>query len=90
MIEEVLKIKGVRKKGENTMDFIDVRLFLHRHEAEMAKNLLSKDGIQAIVFADDCGGHYPYLRVGVRLAVSKGDYEKAQEILKVFDDEIDG
>ena len=68
-----------------------VRSFLRRYEAEMAQGLLTEQGIESFVVADDCGGfrpHLPYGMGGVRLAVREGDLARAQDALVVLDDNI--
>ncbi|MFH1655053.1 MAG: DUF2007 domain-containing protein [Candidatus Omnitrophota bacterium] len=68
-------------------DLISIKTFLHRHEAELAKGLLSEKGIEAIVQADDCGGYRPHLTFGtggVQLLVRKEDKQRAEEALRVI------
>lgn len=69
-------------------DLINIRTFTQRYEAEMAKGLLSEQGIESIILADDCGGQRPDLSVrmgGVQLVIRKEDIEKANEILETLE-----
>ena len=68
-------------------DLINIRSFSQRHEAELAKGLLSEQGIEAIIQADDCGGMRPHLTLGtagVQLLIKREDVEKAKEILRTI------
>ncbi len=60
-----------------------VRTFLYRHEAEMAKELLEKEGIEVLISSDDHGGIRPSLAYagGVDLLVKKEDASQAKELL---------
>jgi Putative prokaryotic signal transducing protein len=74
----------------NMADLISVQTFTQRYEAEVAQGLLSEEGIDSIISADDCGGQRPDLSVrmgGVQLVVRKEDAEKAKEILKILAEE---
>ncbi len=71
------------------MHLVEVKNFLYRHQAEVAKGLLLDEGIEAIVSADDCGGYRPHLTFGmgaVKLLVKESDLAKAQEVLKVLEE----
>lgn len=70
-------------------DLIKIKVFAYRHEAEMIKGFLEKEGIKSVIIADDVGGHRPdiaFIRGGVGLLVSKEDEPKANEALKFFED----
>ena len=74
------------------MELVVIKTFLHRHEAELTKGLLTEKGIDAIVSADDCAGTRPHLAFGmggVKLLVKKEDAEKAKEVLKVLEKPIE-
>lgn len=64
-------------------DVVVVKTFLHRYEAEMAKNLLETKGIKSMIFADDCGGIRPNMPFGsaITLSVLKVDLKKTKKIL---------
>ena len=67
-------------------DFIIIKIFLHRFEAEMAQGLLDEQGITSRIDADDCGGRRPEIAFGrVRLLVLKEDADKAKEIISILD-----
>lgn len=54
-------------------------------EAELAKGILTSNGIKAYIHSDDCGGMaggQTYI-TGVQLLVSKRDMDKAKMILKL-------
>ncbi len=65
------------------IDFVKIKTCSSRHEAELAKGLLSVNGINAFIFADDFGGIQPALSfsTGVQLLIKEDDVEKAKEIL---------
>jgi hypothetical protein len=65
------------------LDLVNIETYYNRHEAELAKGFLSVNGINAVVFGDDCGGVRPGLSFsrGVQLLVKEEDVEKAKEIL---------
>ncbi len=68
-----------------------IRVYFHKHEAQMAQGLLKNAGIQAIVSTDDAAGSRPHLTLGmgeIRLLVHESDYGRAQEILKVMDEPL--
>ena len=65
------------------IDFIKIRTYYSRHDAELAKSLLCANSIHAVVFSDDSGGIHRGLAFsrGVHLMVQEEDFEKAKEIL---------
>ena len=66
-------------------DFICIKTYGSRPEAELAKGFLEFEGIKAMVFADDVGGMNPALlwsTGGARLLVKKEDAQKANELLE--------
>ncbi|MDD5584050.1 MAG: hypothetical protein PHV55_03220 [Candidatus Omnitrophica bacterium] len=65
-------------------DLVTVKEFLKRHEAEMARDLLWRNGIEGVVVADDCGGCRPHMLYAqtAKLLIKKEDLTKAQEILR--------
>jgi hypothetical protein len=67
----------------NLDDAIVLETYPNRIEAEMAAGLLSSEGIEVLVRADDAGGAYPMLQFvrGVRLLVASDDEARAREIL---------
>ncbi len=68
-----------------------VKIFFHRHEAEMAQGLLEDAKIKSVVKADDAGGFRPDLTLGmgnVKLMVNEQLFEQAKEVLAVLDDEV--
>ncbi|MDD5720274.1 MAG: DUF2007 domain-containing protein [Candidatus Krumholzibacteria bacterium] len=65
--------------------FIPVRVYKNRFEAEQAEQYLAGQGIEAWVQADDAGGMYAGLslsRRGVRLWVRPEDADRAKEALE--------
>ncbi len=64
------------------MDLVAVKTFLNRYEAELAKGILKEKGVEAIVAADDLGGH---LRLGgVQLLVASRNLKIASEVLEAL------
>ncbi|MEJ2247307.1 MAG: hypothetical protein P8Y80_14710 [Acidobacteriota bacterium] len=65
------------------VDFIKIRTYYCRQDADLAKSFLSANGLQAVVFSDDAGGIHHGLSFsrGVHLMVQEEDVEKAKEIL---------
>ncbi|MCK5014209.1 MAG: hypothetical protein KAS66_10355 [Candidatus Omnitrophica bacterium] len=68
--------------------FVILKEFLQRHEAETAQGLLEENGIKSILLADDCGGLRAGMTFGcaIKLKVGINDLEKATETIKVLDD----
>ncbi len=60
-----------------------IRTYLHRHEAEMDRELLETSGIEAVILASDLGGILPSLLWGAtgRLMVAEGLAGEALELL---------
>ncbi|HQP10228.1 MAG TPA: DUF2007 domain-containing protein [Candidatus Omnitrophota bacterium] len=69
-------------------EFVILKEFLQRHDAEMIKNLLEENGIKSIVQADDCGGLRPFLSFGctIKLKVDISDAEEARIILNALEE----
>ena len=68
-----------------------IRVYFHKHEAQMAQGLLKNAGIQASVSTDDAAGSRPHLTLGmgeIRLLVHESDYGRAKESLKVMDEPL--
>jgi hypothetical protein len=69
-------------------DLVVARVFDKRYQAELAQGLLSEQGIESIISADDCGGQLmgmSSLRMGgVKLLVTMEDLPEAQELLEVL------
>jgi len=82
-IDLVLEISPEPEPSVEYFDFIKIITFSSRHEAELAKSLLSVNGINAVVFGDDYGGIQPALSfsTGVQLMVKEEDVEEATGIL---------
>ena len=63
---------------------ITVATFADVPQAELARERLGLEGIQAFVFDEQTGAVMPYLvgsMGGIRLQVAPGDADKAKEIL---------
>ena len=82
-VDLVTELSPESEISEEYVDFIKIITFSSRHEAELAKGLLSVHEIQAVIFGDDSGGVYPSLSFssGIQLSVKEEDLEKAKEIL---------
>lgn len=68
--------------------YIEIESFTSNFEAEMAKNLLEDNYIEALIGKDDCGGMMPNLQFvqGVRLYVLPRDVEKSRSLLQALTD----
>lgn len=60
-----------------------IRTFLYRHEAEMAKELLEGQGIKVLLSIDDAGGTRPQLAYsgGAVILVMEEDAQRARDLL---------
>lgn len=67
-------------------DFVVVKSFNTRLEAQIAKSFLEVNGVKVFVTADDEGGANPFPMAvtssGAKLYVTKKDAKKALELLK--------
>ena len=66
-------------------NWVQVRVYANRMEAEVAKSALESAGIGARILADDAAGLNPYLSAitgGVRLMVNEKDVEEAKQLLE--------
>lgn len=70
---------------------VEVAGFFYRHEAELARSVLSANGIEAIVTSDDTGGQGPGLQyvLGAHVLVHPGDAALARRILEGDDEGSD-
>ena len=68
-------------------NYICIRTYLSRHEAEIDREFLKTSGIQAVIFAGDMDGIFPGLLVGApaRLMVAEQQAEEALELLALPD-----
>lgn len=67
------------------MKLICIKTYTNRAEAELVKSLLKKNGIKAMVSADDAGGVIPALlwsREGVKLLIREEEKKAALHILE--------
>jgi hypothetical protein len=64
-------------------EFVLVKMFDNRLEADIAKSYLESEGIDVFIRADDAGGMLPTLSSlnGVALFVPEQDFAKARAIL---------
>ena len=72
-------------------DFILLKTYFHKHDAEMVVGLLKDAGIQAMLQSDDAGGFRPHLNLGMgnnRVIIKKVDEEKALEVINNVQVEI--
>jgi len=65
-------------------DFMPVKTYFSRHEAELARSVLEANGIEATIASDDAGGLQPGLSFtrGVQVLVNGDDILEAEEVLK--------
>ena len=68
---------------------VEVAGFFYRHEAELARSVLSANGIESFVVSDDTGGQGPGLQfvLGAHLLVPAGDAALARRILEGDDEQ---
>ena len=68
-------------------------VFDSRIDAEIAQGLLSEQGIESIINADDCGGMLMGVSLvrkgGIKLLVDSEDQKRGREALAVLEDETD-
>ena len=63
-------------------DFVVVRTYLNKFDAQVAKSALEAADIDSVIRADDAGGNATGLWMsGIRLLVNAADVERAKEIL---------
>ena len=64
-------------------DWIVLKTYSSRPEAELARSRLSAEGIASVIQADDAGGMQPALLMlgGVKLLVTTTDRYRAEQIL---------
>ena len=72
----------------DTTRLIVIRTFANEVDAEIARQHLETNGVEAYVRKDDCGGMYPWRQEmrGVFLEVLDKDQETATEILDAMND----
>lgn len=71
---------------EDTIEYVHlvhIESYADRPEAEMAKGVLSANGIEAVISGDEFGGYSPAqaFTTGVQLFVNDEDFEEAKKIL---------
>jgi len=72
-------------------DLVSIRTFDQRYQAELVQGLLSGEGIESVIIADDCGGQRPDLALrmkGVQLVIRKEDFARADEILAMLEEDL--
>ena len=69
-------------------ELIAVMTFDSRMEAEIAGGLLTEQGIESIIRADDCGGMLMGVSLirkgGIKLLVADDDLDESEQILEVL------
>lgn len=73
------------------MELIVIRNYISEIPANLAKAALEGSGIEVMIRKDDCGGMRPYLQIatGIQLLVRQDDARRAEEILRLSEEEID-
>ncbi len=63
--------------------YVEIDVFSNDIEAEIAKGMLTENGVNALIGKDDCGGMMPNFQMahGVRLYVLPKDAEKSKSLL---------
>jgi hypothetical protein len=74
-----------------TEKFVCIKVFTNHVEADLAKNFLGMNEIEAFTQADDVAGTYPGLSYssGVKLLVEEKNKQKAVELLETTYDADD-
>ncbi|MGA2297199.1 MAG: DUF2007 domain-containing protein [FCB group bacterium] len=67
----------------NNADIVEVKTFMDEITAELAKQLLEAEGVEAFVFKDDPG--MMGLTRSASLMVERYNFEKATKILEAMD-----
>lgn len=69
--------------------YVEIDVFNNDIEAEIARGMLTENGIEALVAKDDCGGMMPNFQLtnGVRLYVLPKDTEKSKALLLALSEE---
>lgn len=65
-------------------DFVPVKTFSIRPEAERAQQFLAAEGITALISGDDASGWAPHIGWaggGITLSVARADLDSAEELL---------
>ena len=77
--------------GANMDNYICIKVFTNHVEADLAKNFLAINEIEAFIQADDVAGTYPGLSYssGVKLLVEEKNSQKAVELLETTYDADD-
>lgn len=63
-------------------EFVCIKKFGDRHDADVAKSVLDASGISSFIQSDDAGGMYPFMTEQIRLLIKKTDIDRAKKILK--------
>jgi len=64
------------------VEFICIKKFGSRHDADVAKSVLDANAIASFIQSDDAGGMYPFMTEQIRLLVKKTDIQTAKKILQ--------
>jgi hypothetical protein len=63
-------------------EFVCIKTFATRHEADVGKSVLDANHIASYVQADDAGGMYPFMTERIKLFIQKTNVLKAQKVLQ--------
>ncbi len=72
-------------------EFVLLKTYYHKYDAEIAIGLLEERGINSMLQSDDLGGYREHLSIGMgnnRIMVRKSDLERAQEIIQTLEDNL--
>ena len=81
LVGELPPESGIEYEYEN---FVTLRTYLNRVEAEFAHSVLEANQIEAFISSDDAGGSRPELTFlrGVKLLVHQKDVQRAEDLFK--------
>ena len=67
-----------------SLNVVEVLVCYNILEAEIAKGVLEKNGIEVFVVRDDCGGMEPQLQIteGIKVLVPSAQLQEASDLLK--------
>jgi len=80
----VAELPPLEEEDYDYENFVTLRTYLSRPDADFAYSVLEANGIEAFIASDDAGGSRPELAFlrGVKLLVHQKDLQKAEELFE--------